>query len=110
MTIEGGLFDLPFGDWYEDQSPMWVNRFVTAPLPYGVEPVVPPSELGLQLRGGMQWGEVGQDFDYTVYIGQGPGYSANVPGAAADAPIAIASKQSNGKSFGGRFRRLSAAA
>src|SRR5208283_2234119 len=54
-TIVGGLFDLPFGDWYEDQSPMWVNKFVSAPLPYGVEPVVPPSELGLQLRGGMQW-------------------------------------------------------
>jgi hypothetical protein len=104
VTIEGGLFDLPFGDWYEDQSPMWVNRFVTAPLPYGVEPVVPPSELGLQIRNGMQWGEVGQDFDYTVYVGQGPGYSAPVPGAVADAPIAIASKQSNGKSFGGRFR------
>jgi hypothetical protein len=104
FTIIGGLFDVPFGDWYEDQSPMWVNRFVTAPLPFGVEPVVPPAELGLQLRNGMQWGEVGQDFDYTVYVGQGPGYSANVPGSAVNAPIAISSKQTNGKAFGGRFR------
>jgi hypothetical protein len=53
MTIVAGLFDQPFGDWYEDQSPMWVNRFVTAPLPFGVEPVVPPAELGVQLRGGI---------------------------------------------------------
>jgi hypothetical protein len=52
----------------------------------------------------MQWGEVGQDFDYTVYVGQGPGYSANVPGSAVNAPIAISSKQTNGKAFGGRFR------
>jgi hypothetical protein len=104
MTIIGGLFDLPFGDWYEDQSPMWVNRFVSAPLPYGVEPVVPPAELGLQFRNGMQWGSVGQDFDYTVWLGQGPGYSANVPGAVSSSPVAIASKQTNGKSFGGRFR------
>jgi len=104
MTIIGGLFDLPFGDWYEDQSPMWVNRFVSAPLPYGVEPVVPPAELGLQARNGMQWGSVGQDFDYTVWLGQGPGYSANVPGAVSSSPVAIASKQTNGKSFGGRFR------
>jgi hypothetical protein len=104
MSIVGGLFDLPFGDWYEDQSPMWVNRFVSAPLPYAVEPVVPPSELGIELRNGMQWGSVGQDLDYTVYLGQGPGYSANVPGAASSSPVAIASKQTNGKSFGGRFR------
>lgn len=103
-TIIGGLFDLPFGDWYEDQSPMWVNKFVSAPLPYAVEAVVPPAELGLQMRNGLQWGALGQDLDYTVYLGQGPGYSANVPGAAATSPVAIASKQTNGKSFGGRFR------
>jgi len=52
MMIVAGLFDQPFGDWYESQSPMWVNRFVSAPLPFGVEAVVPPSEIGLQLRGG----------------------------------------------------------
>jgi hypothetical protein len=104
ITIIGGLFDQPFGDWYEDQSPMWVNRFVTAPLPYAVEPVVPGAELGLQVRNGMQWGRLGQDFDYTVWIGQGPSYSAHVPGAAANAPTAVAFKETNGKSFGGRFR------
>ena len=83
---------------------MWVNKFVSAPLPYAVEPVVPPAELGLQLRNGLQWGALGQDLDYTVYVGQGPGYSANVPGAVSTSPVAIASKQTNGKSFGGRFR------
>ncbi len=104
ITIIGGLFDQPFGDWYEDQSPMWVNRFITAPLPFGVEPVVPPAELGLQIRNGLQWGSVGQDFDYTLWFGQGPGYSAPVPGSTSNSPIAIASKQTNGKAFGGRFR------
>ncbi len=66
--------------------------------------MVPPAELGLEIRNGLQWGAVGQDLDYTVYVGQGPGYSANVPGAASNSPIAIASKQTNGKAFGGRFR------
>ena len=32
MEINAGIFDSPFGDWYEDQSPFWVNRFITAPL------------------------------------------------------------------------------
>jgi hypothetical protein len=104
LTVVGGLFDQPFGEWYETQSPMWINRFVTAPLPFGVEPVVPPSELGLQVRGGFQWGDVGQDFDYTVWGGNGPNYTQPVLGATVGSPTAIAFSQTNGKSIGARFR------
>jgi hypothetical protein len=104
MTVVAGLFDQPFGDWYENQSPMWVNRFVTAPLPFGVEPVVPPAELGVQLRGGMQFGKLGQDVDYTAWVGNGPNFSSNVLGAVVSSPTAIANSQTNGKSFGARFR------
>jgi hypothetical protein len=104
MTVVAGLVDQPFGDWYEDQSPMWVNRFVTAPLPFGVEPVVPPAELGVQLRGGTQFGKLGQDLDYTVWGGNGPNYSSSVLGAAVSSPTSVASSQTNGKSIGARFR------
>jgi hypothetical protein len=104
LTIEAGLFDQPFGDWLEAQSPMWVNRFVTAPLPFGVEPVIPPAEIGLQLRGGLRWGDLGQDLDYTVWGGNGPNYTEPVLGATAGSPTAIASSQTNGKSIGARFR------
>ena len=83
---------------------MWVNRFVTAPLPFGVEPVVPPGELGIQLRGGMQWGALGQDADYTVWGGNGPNFSSDVLGAAMSSPTSIASAETNGKSIGARFR------
>jgi hypothetical protein len=104
LTVVAGLVDQPFGDWYEDQSPMWVNRFVTAPLPFGVEAVVPSAELGVQLRGGMQFGRLGQDFDYTVWGGNGPNYSSAVLGAAVSSPTAVANSQTNGKSMGARFR------
>jgi hypothetical protein len=104
MTVEAGLFDQPFGDWYETQSPMWVNRFVTAPLPFGVEAVVPGAELGVQLRGGLQFGALGQDFDYTVWGGNGPNFSSNVLGAAVGGPTSVANSQTNGKSIGARFR------
>jgi hypothetical protein len=70
-----GIFDQPFGDWYEDQSPFWVNRFVTAPLPYGANAIIPPTDVGVQLRGGFQWGEMGQVADYTVWAANGPGFS-----------------------------------
>jgi hypothetical protein len=104
LTIVAGLFDQPFGDWYEAQSPMWVNRFVTAPLPFGVEPVVPPGEVGVQLRGGFQWGALGQDFDYTSWIGTGPSFSEPVLGAAMSAPTAIAFSQTHSKAYGARLR------
>ena len=66
--------------------------------------MVPPAEIGLQIRNGFQWGKLGQDFDYTVWMGNGPNYSEPVPGAAMNSPTAIASSQTNGKAFGGRFR------
>jgi hypothetical protein len=62
-----GAFDQPFDDFYEDNSAFWVNRFVTAPLPYGARALVPPSDIGMQVRGGYQWGQLGQDVDYTVW-------------------------------------------
>jgi len=99
-----GLFDQPFGDWYEAQSPMWVNRFVTAPLPLGAEPIVPPEEIGVQLRGGLQWGDVGQDFDYALWTGNGPNYTAPVPGAALNGLTGVTSSQTNGKALGLRLR------
>jgi len=107
VTVVGGLFDQPFGDWYEDQSPMWVNRFITAPLPFAVNPVVPPGEIGLQLRGPLQFGEDGQYLDYTIWIGNGPSFSDGtnpVPGSVMGAPTAVANKQTNGIAYGGRFR------
>jgi hypothetical protein len=79
-----GIFDQPFGDWYEDQSPFWVNRFVTAPLPYGANAIIPPTEVGAQLRGAAQWGKLGQIADYTLMIGNGPGFSQ--AGCGANAP------------------------
>jgi ElaB/YqjD/DUF883 family membrane-anchored ribosome-binding protein len=70
-----GIFDQPFGDWYEDQSPTWVNRFITAPLPYGVNPLIPPTDLGVQLRGAFQWRDTGQVADYTIWTANGPGFT-----------------------------------
>ncbi len=75
MTLQAGIFDQPFGDWYEDQSPFWVNRFVTAPLPYGVNGIIPGTDVGVQLRGAYQWGQTGQIADYTVWAANGPGFS-----------------------------------
>jgi hypothetical protein len=107
LQINAGIFDQPFGDWYEAQSPLWVNRFITAPLLYGAEAIIPPSEIGAQLRGGLQWGALGQDFDYTTWAGNGPSFDSSLPqpvvGQALN-PVTNISSNTNGKSFGTRLR------
>ena len=55
-----GIFDQPFGDFYETQGPFWVNRFITAPLPYGSAALVPPSDIGMQLRGAISGANLGR--------------------------------------------------
>jgi len=105
--INAGIFDQPFGDWYEAQSPLWVNRFITAPLLYGADAIIPPSEIGAQLRGGVQWGSLGQDFDYTTWVGNGPSFDSSLPrpvvGQAFN-DVTNISTNTNGKSFGTRLR------
>jgi hypothetical protein len=107
LEINAGIFDQPFGDWYEDQSPLWVNRFITAPLLYGAEAVVPPTDIGVQARGSMQWGALGQDVDYTAWVANGPSFDSALPtpvvGQTLNPQNNIA-LNSNGRAFGGRFR------
>ena len=35
---------------YQGREGFAEDRFISAPLPFGVEPVVPPSEVGIQVR------------------------------------------------------------
>ena len=107
MEINAGIFDSPFGDWYEDQSPFWVNRFITAPLPYNVEALVPPTDVGVQLRGGLQWGALGQDLDYTVWVSNGPSFDSSLPQPVVGEvvnPVNNITLNTNGKAYGARFR------
>jgi TolA-binding protein len=107
LQVNAGLFDQPFGDWYEAQSTLWVNRFITAPLLYGAEAIVPPTELGLQLRGGLQWGALGQDIDYTTWVANGPGFDSALPAPVVGQtlnPVNNIQINTNGKAFGTRIR------
>jgi len=112
LEVVAGIFDMPFGEFYEDYSAVWVNRFITAPLPYGVNALVPPTEIGIQLRGAVQWGEPGQNVDYTTWMGNGatfancpPGaaYTCILPGDQVNSQTNLA-YQSNGRGYGARLR------
>jgi len=47
---------------------------------------------------------MGQDLDYTTWVGNGPNFSEPVTGAAMGSPTAIAFSQTHSKAFGGRLR------
>lgn len=107
LELVAGIFDQPFGDFYEDQSPIWVNRFVTTPLPYNVEPLVPPTDVGVQLRGGAQWGDLGQDFDYTVWFSNGPSFDTSLPQPVVGQALSGQNNikvNTNGLGYGARLR------
>jgi hypothetical protein len=107
LEVLVGVYDQPFGDFLEDQSPVWVNRFVTAPLPYGSESLIPPTDIGVQLRGGVQWGRLGQDFDYTAWVANGPGFDSALPAAAVGEvvnPVNNIATNINTRAFGARLR------
>lgn len=61
MIVRGGKFLLPLGFWKEKMHPEWINKLPTPPLPYADEanPVIPPSDLGLDIRGAVPVGTWG---------------------------------------------------
>jgi hypothetical protein len=107
VEVNAGIFDQPFGDFYEDQSPIWVNRFISAPLMYSAEAIIPPTDVGVQVRGGFQWGQLGQDVDYTSWIANGPSFDSSLPkplvGQALNSQTNIG-LNTNGRTMGARFR------
>ena len=107
MEVVLGAFDQPFGDWLETQGPFWINRFITAPLPFGAESLVPPSDIGMQLRGAYQWGQLGQDADYTLWVANGPSYDSSLPQPVIGQTLngfTNITTNTNGKAYGGRVR------
>ena len=112
IELVAGLADMPFGDWYENVGPLWINPFVSAPLLYSAEAVVPPKTIGLQARGGIQWGDIGQDADYTVWIDSGPSFESAPGVSSVPAPVigealnelSGVNLATKGKGIGARFR------
>jgi len=107
VELYGGIFDNPFGDWFEGRSAPWVNKFATAPLPFDGEPIAPPTDVGVQLRGGVQWGDLGQDADYTIWSSNGPSYDSSLPNPVVGQTLNAfngVTLNTNGKAIGARFR------
>ena len=69
VTVVAGDMLLPLGT-YSERSAGWLNKIPDDPLPRNV---LPPSGLGVQLRGAIPIGQNGQMVTYSLYGANGPG-------------------------------------
>jgi len=70
LTLLGGKYLSPLGQFRQNLHPSWINKLPTAPSGFGHDEAAPVSELGVQTRGGFPVG--GMHMNYAAYVGNGP--------------------------------------
>jgi hypothetical protein len=103
VTLVGGKFLLPFGEFIQQLHPGWINKLVSFPLPFRENEeggLLPFSDVGVQLRGGAPLGPEGVGLDYTVFVSNGPRFESEEVGALFQSNNVDGNK---GKGFGARF-------
>jgi hypothetical protein len=108
VTLAAGKYLLPFGDFIERLHPPWINKLVTFPLPFRSGHhggLLPFADVGLQARGGVPLGMLGDGarFEYTIYGGNGAQYQSDAVGSSFGDPNVDINR---GKSIGARVAFL----
>lgn len=108
VALVAGRFLSPIGQFRQNLHPSWINKQVSAPPGFGHDGAAPASEMGLQLRGGFELGEM--NTNYAVYVSNGPELIATegredieLEGIIAEG---LARDSDNNKAFGGRIGLL----
>ena len=70
LTLVGGKFLSPIGQFRQNLHPSWINKLASAPPGFGHDGAAPVSDVGLQLRGGAPIGEMRTN--YAFFISNGP--------------------------------------
>jgi hypothetical protein len=104
VTLAGGKFLTPFGQFSERLYPAWINKLPDAPLVYNEDDGLTPfTSIGVQARGGVP---VGSDMkgNYALYVVNGPSVDtgATDPTAAGKLDYGDGADTNTHKSVGGR--------
>ena len=70
LTLVGGKFLSPIGQFRQNLHPSWINKLASAPPGFGHDGAAPVSDVGLQLRGAAPIGDIRTN--YAFYISNGP--------------------------------------
>ena len=100
MAFVAGKFLSPIGQFRQNIHPSWINKFASAPPGFGHDGAAPVSDLGFQLRGGINLN--GMKANYAIYAGNGPELKAEIEADAADDSVieAIELDGVNAEAFG----------
>lgn len=101
MTVVGGKFLSPLGQFRQNMHPSWINKMPEHPAGFGHDQAAPNAEVGLQLRGGFPMGT--GTSNYAVYIGNGPALEQNLGQIEKIETPGIGADGDGDKVFGGRF-------
>ncbi len=86
-TLVMGRFISPVGQFRQNIHPSWINKLPSAPSGFGHDGAAPSAELGIQLRGAVPLGAVGDSglrMNYAVYVGNGPELELEVEGGVTE--------------------------
>lgn len=107
LTVGGGLFVVPFGQYHNHFDPPWINQLPDDPLAFGANGIAPVSEVGIFARGALPLRGLPKPFDskftYDVYLANGPSLITNDPTAAGSLNFSDFTDLNNGKAVGGRL-------
>ena len=70
VTIQGGKFLSPIGQFRQNVHPSWINKLASAPPGFGHDGAAPVSDVGFQVRGGFPVG--GAFANYAAFVSNGP--------------------------------------
>jgi len=108
VTLVGGLFLSPIGQFRQNLHPSWINKLPSAPPGFGHDGAAPTSDVGIQFRGAFPLG--GMRSNYAVYVGNGPELNSVFEGGEFELEgIEAEGFGTDGdgeKVFGGRFAIL----
>jgi hypothetical protein len=99
LTIGGGLFEVPFGQYHNHFDPPWIDKFPDDPL--AEDALGPISEVGFFAKGVIPSGTT--RWTYDVYGANGPNLIVNDPNAAGQLNFNDYTDINNNKAVGGRL-------
>jgi hypothetical protein len=106
LIIRAGKFLLPFGTFSERLHPAWINRLTSKPVGFEHHGIGPMSDVGVEVRGGLQVGK--SKFNYAFYVVNGPILNDGTmePEEAGMLHFENIDDNNKNKAFGGRIGYL----
>jgi hypothetical protein len=101
LSVGGGLFIVPFGQYQNHFESAWVDKLPDTPLGFGDVGIAPASDVGVFARGALPAGPM--KFTYDVYVSNGPQLDVSNDGAAGSLNFADYTALNGSKAVGGRF-------